>query len=165
MITIGVEYDNVINLLQGLTIIAKSLVPIIELLPADCTTIVAAEAGAHLGAAVIGGLPKDVTFKKIIGKIAKSKGNLCYFKCKFLVALDPIMPLLETDLFLQLLVGRSSQIVVIHSSTGSYKPSTILPPLILEGASVIFVAPGDLTPLCGVGPSQCRSICFRKMLY
>lgn len=63
------DYDNIINLLQGLTIIAKALVPIVKLLPADCTTIVAAGSGAHLGAAVIGGLPADVTFKKILGNI------------------------------------------------------------------------------------------------
>lgn len=67
MITIAVDYDNIINLLQGLTIIAQNLVPIIELLPPDLTTIVAGGAGAHLGAAVIGGLPEGVKFKKIIG--------------------------------------------------------------------------------------------------
>lgn len=71
VITISVDYDNIINLLQGLTIIAKALVPIIQLLPAECTTIVAAGSGAHLGSAVIGGLPADVTFKKIYGKSAQ----------------------------------------------------------------------------------------------
>lgn len=77
-------------------------------------------------------------------------------KCLRIVALDPILPLLETDLFLQLLVGRSDQIVVIHSSVGSYQSSIAFPPLILPGAAVLFVAPGDLTPFCGVGPSQCN---------
>lgn len=71
VITVGVEYDNIINVLQGLTIIAKSLVPIVKLLPAEHTTIVAAGAGAHLGSAIIGGLPKNIKFKKIIGKFVK----------------------------------------------------------------------------------------------
>lgn len=71
VITVAVEYDNIINVLQGLLGIAKALRPIVQLLPAESTTIVAAGAGAHLGAAVIGGLPKNVTFKKIIGKAEK----------------------------------------------------------------------------------------------
>lgn len=67
-----------------------------------------------------------------------------------------MLPLLETDLFLQLLVGRSDEILVIHSSVGSYVSSIKFPPLKLSGASVIYVSPGDLTPFCGVGPSQCK---------
>lgn len=71
-----------------------------------------------------------------------------------------MLPLLETDLFLQLLVGRSDEILVIHSSIGSYVSSIKFPPLKLSGASVIYVSPGDLTPFCGVGPSQCK--CLRR---
>lgn len=55
--------------MQGLLGIAKALGPIVQLLPAESTTVVAAGAGAHLGAAVIGGLPKNIKFKKIIGKV------------------------------------------------------------------------------------------------
>lgn len=68
VITVAVEYDNIINVLQGLLGIAKALRPIVQLLPAEKTTVVAAGAGAHLGSAVIGGLAKNIKFKKIIGK-------------------------------------------------------------------------------------------------
>lgn len=67
-----------------------------------------------------------------------------------------MLPLLETDLFLQLYVDRSDEILIIHSSVGSYKSSINFPPIKLSGASVIYVAPGDLTQFCGVGPSQCK---------
>lgn len=67
----AVEYDNIINLLQGLLGISKALVPIVELLPAEHTIVVGAEAGAHLGSAIIGGLPKNIKFKKIFGEVSK----------------------------------------------------------------------------------------------
>lgn len=120
----------------------------------------AAGSGAHLASAVIGGLSKEVTFKKIIGKFAKI--SIVQTNHNKILALDPVLPLLETDLFLQLLPGRSNQIIVVHSSAGSYVSSIKFPPLVLSGASILYVAPGDLTPFCGVGPSQCKIFIYQN---
>lgn len=67
MITIAVDYDNIINLLQAILPIAKALDPLVKLIPAKKTTIIGIDAGVHLGAAVIGGLRSTASFKKIIG--------------------------------------------------------------------------------------------------
>lgn len=151
--------DNVVNLLQGVFDLAKSLVPVFNVLPVEKTSVIAAGAGAHLAAAVLGQLPRNVQVKQIIGKQQFKHEKIFLWMPKFnflFTALDPVLPLLETDLFLKLLAGRSPEILIIHSSAGSYTPGVPIPTVILPGATVLYLDPNDLTAACGVGPSQCK---------
>lgn len=73
VITVHVDVDNLINLLQAAADLAKLLLPIFKALPVARTSIIAAGVGAHLGAAVLGQLPVNIQVQQIIGEYIRYK--------------------------------------------------------------------------------------------